>query len=72
VRGRGLHEKIHENCLCVEFRLAVSSTPNRNDIECCTKVELVGEYVPDLVVQQTLIVETKTIHRSPTMSVGRC
>jgi GxxExxY protein len=21
VRGHGLHEKIYENCLCVEFRL---------------------------------------------------
>jgi hypothetical protein len=25
VRGHGLHEKIYENCLCVEFRLRGSS-----------------------------------------------
>jgi GxxExxY protein len=45
------------------FVCAVSPTLNRSDIECCIKGELVGEYVPDLVVQQILIVDTKTIDR---------
>jgi GxxExxY protein len=72
VRGHGLHEKIYENCLCVEFRLRGIIYTQQERHRVLYKGELVGEYVPDLVVQQTLIVETKTIHRSPTMSVGRC
>jgi GxxExxY protein len=42
---------------------AISPTPNRNAIACCTKGELVGEYIPDLVVQEKLIIDTKTIDR---------
>ena len=44
------------------FVCAVFPTRNRSDIE-SYKDELVGEYVPDIVVQQQLIVDTKTIDR---------
>jgi GxxExxY protein len=30
VRGHGLHEKIYENCMCVEFGLRGIPLPNRN------------------------------------------
>ena len=63
VRGHGLHEKIYENCLCVEFRLRGIPYTQQERHRVLYKVELVGEYVPDLVVQQTLIVDTKTIDR---------
>jgi GxxExxY protein len=36
-------------------------TISRNGIRWCTRGELVGEYIPDLVVQQKLIVDIKTI-----------
>ena len=63
VRGHGLHEKIYENCLCVEFRLRGIPYTQQERHRVLYKGELVGEYVPDLVVQQTLIVDTKTIDR---------
>ena len=63
VRGRGLHEKIYENCLCVEFRLRNISYNQQERHQVLYKSELVGEYIPDLVVQQKLIVDTKTIDR---------
>ena len=72
VRGHGLHEKIYENCLCVEFRLRVIPYTQQERHRVLYKGELVGEYVPDLVVQQKLIVDTKQLTGSPTMSVGRC
>jgi GxxExxY protein len=72
VRGHGLHEKIYENCLCVEFRLRSIPYTQQERHRVLYKGELVGEYVPDLVVQQQLIVDTKTIDRITTMSVGRC
>jgi len=63
VRGHGLHEKIYENCVCVEFRLR-NITHTQQERHCVLyKGELVGEYVPDLVVEQKLIVDTKTIDR---------
>jgi GxxExxY protein len=61
VRGHGLHEKIYENCLCVEFRLRNISYNQQERHQVLYKGELVGEYIPDLVVQQKLIVDTKTI-----------
>ena len=55
VRGHGLHEKIYENCLCVEFRLRGIAHTQQERHQVLYKGELVGEYVPDLVVQQQLI-----------------
>ena len=63
VRGHGLHEKIYENCLCVEFRLRGIAYSQQERHRVLYKREVVGEYVPDLVVQARLIVETKTIER---------
>jgi GxxExxY protein len=63
VRGHGLHEKIYENCLCVESRLRNISYNQQEHHQVSYKGELVGEYIPDLVVQQKLIVDTKTIDR---------
>jgi GxxExxY protein len=63
VRGHGLHEKVYENCLCVEFRLRGIPYTQQERHQVLYKGELVGEYVPDLVVQRKLIVDTKTIDR---------
>ncbi|MGH8101974.1 MAG: GxxExxY protein, partial [Chthoniobacterales bacterium] len=63
VRGHGLHEKIYENCLCVEFSLRGIPYTQQERHRVLYKGELVGEYVPDLVVQEKLIVDTKTIDR---------
>src|SRR5215813_11295011 len=60
VRGHGLHEKIYENCLCVEFRLRGIPYTQQERRRVLYKGELVGEYIPDLVVQQKLIVDTRT------------
>ena len=63
IRGHGLHEKIYENCLCVEFRLRNIPYNQQERHQVLYKGELVGEYVPDLIVQQKLIVDTKAIDR---------
>jgi GxxExxY protein len=63
VRGHGLHEKIYENCLCVKLRLRNISYNQQERHQVLYKGELDGEYIPDLVVQQKLVVDTKTIDR---------
>ena len=63
IRGHGLHEKIYENCLCVEFRLRNIPYNQQERHQVLYKGELVGEYIPDLVVQEKLVVDTKTIDR---------
>lgn len=61
--GHGLHEKVYENALCVEFRLRSIPFSQQERHRVLYKGEVVGEYVPDLVVQGKLIVDTKTIER---------
>ncbi len=61
VRGHGLHEKIYENCLCIEFQLRGIEYAQQERHRVTYKGELVGEYITDLVVKKALIVETKTI-----------
>src|ERR1043165_5128954 len=63
VRGHGLHEKIYENCLCVEFRLRGIPYTQQERHRVLYKGEVVGEYVPDLVAYGKLIADTKTIER---------
>ena len=63
VRGHGLHEKIYENCLCVELRLRNISYNQQERHQVLYKGGLIREYIPDLVVQHKLIVDTKTIDR---------
>jgi GxxExxY protein len=63
VRGHGLHEKIYENCLCVEFRRRGMDYTQQERHRVLYKGEVVGEYIPDLVVKKRLIVDTKTIDR---------
>ena len=42
VRGHGLHEKIYENCLCVEFRLRGIPYTQQERHRVLYKGELVG------------------------------
>ena len=57
IRGHGLHEKIYENCLCVEFRLRGIPYTQQERHQVLYKGEVVGEYLPDLVVQEQRIVD---------------
>jgi GxxExxY protein len=63
VRGHGLHEKIYQHCLSVELRLRGIEYTQQTRHPVVYKGELVGEYVPDLVIQNALIVDTKTVDR---------
>ena len=72
VRGHGLHERIYENCLCVELGLRGIPYNQQERHQVLYKGELVGEYIPDLVVQQKLIIDVKTIDRIANHDPVRC
>jgi GxxExxY protein len=63
VRGHGLNEKVYENCLCVELRLRGIEHAKQERHRVLYKGEVVGEYIPDLVVKRGVIVDIKTIDR---------
>lgn len=61
--GHGLHEKIYENALAVEFKLNRIAFDQQRRLAVEYKGHEVGQFVPDLIAHQTIIVDTKVIDR---------
>ncbi|MEW5974175.1 MAG: GxxExxY protein [Acidobacteriota bacterium] len=59
--GHGLMEKPYENALAVEFRSRGIPFVQQPHYEVHYKGVLVGEYVPDLIVFNAVVVDTKVI-----------
>jgi GxxExxY protein len=57
--GAGFLEKVHENALAHEMRAAGLAVAQQKDITVWYNGIVVGEYVADLVVEDTLVVELK-------------
>jgi len=61
--GHGLHEKIYENAMVVEFGLRGISWEQQHRFDVIYKRHQVGFYVPDLIAFGQVIVDAKTIER---------
>ena len=59
--GYGFLEKVYENSLCVELRSLGLSVEQQTPISVYYKGSMVGEYFADLVVNDLLIVELKSV-----------
>jgi GxxExxY protein len=61
--GHGLHEKPYENALVVEFGLQKISYSQQPRFPVVYKAVQIHEYVPDLIAESSVIVDTKVIER---------
>jgi GxxExxY protein len=59
--GHGLLEKLYENAILVELRLRNIPLDQQSRYIVTYKNEIIGEYIPDLIVFNKIIVEIKTI-----------
>lgn len=59
----GLHEKIYENALTVAFRLGGIPFDQQRRFPVLFRGENIGEFVPDLLVFNAIIVDAKVIDR---------
>ena len=59
--GPGFLEKVYENALLIELHERGLKTENQVPIEVQYKAANVGEYFADLLVEDTVIVELKTV-----------
>src|ERR1700722_88158 len=59
--GTGFLEKVYENALSCELRAAGFSVVQQHGAKVFYRNEIVGEYFPDLLVQDMLLVELKTV-----------
>lgn len=59
--GHGLREKTYENSLAVEFKYQGLEYSKQTSFPVYYRNELVDEFIPDLVVEKRVIVDTKTV-----------
>jgi GxxExxY protein len=59
--GHGFHEKVYENALVVEFKLRGIPCEQQKRFPIIYKDIQVAEFVPDLIVFGSVIVDTKVI-----------
>lgn len=69
--GHGLLEKPYENALCVELRLRGLDFRQQSRYQVKYKGVQVGEYIPDLIVSDRVVVEAKTIDRITDHDLGQ-
>ncbi len=69
--GHGLLEKPYENALVVEFGLQKISFQQQPRFDVNYKGVKVGEYVPDLIVFNQVVVDTKNIEKITDHEVGQ-
>jgi GxxExxY protein len=61
--GHGLHEKIYEHALVVEFKLREIAFDQQRRFDVRYKGVQVGEFVPDLITHAAVVVDTKVLDR---------
>ena len=71
VLGHGFLEKVYENALCVEMRLRGITYRQQPHYDVLYKNELVGEYVPDLIVLDSVVVDAKTFDNITDHEIGQ-
>ena len=69
--GHGLLEKPYENALCVEFNLRNIPFTQQPRFNVLYKGVKVGDYIPDLIAYNSIVVDTKTIERITDIERGQ-
>jgi GxxExxY protein len=60
--GAGFAEKVYENALAIELRASGLSVAQQCSVRVHYNDAVVGEYFPDLLVEDVLLVELKTVN----------
>jgi len=71
VLGHGLLEKPYENALVVEFGLQEIPFRQQPRFDVEYKSVKVGEYIPDLICFDKVVVDTKTVERITNHEIGQ-
>ena len=59
--GYGFLEKVYHNAMVIELKKNGFEIENKKKINVYYKNDLVGEYVPDIIVNNSVIIELKTV-----------
>ncbi len=69
--GHGLREKTYERALCVEFKLQELKFSQQAVFPVVYKGEVIDEYIPDLLVEDRIVIDTKTIEAIGENEIGQ-
>ena len=69
--GHGLLEKPYENALVVDFKLHNIPFKQQPQYDVIYKSVKVGVYIPDLIVYDQIVVDTKTVERITNIERGQ-
>ena len=61
--GHGLHEKPYENAMVIALRDAAINTTQQARYPIQFRNQIIGEYVPDLIAADAVVIDTKVIDR---------
>ncbi len=70
--GTGFLEKVYENALAIELRHAGLALEQQKAVHVRYRQEVVGEYIPDLLVANAIIVEIKAIDALTPVHQAQC
>ena len=59
--GYGFLEKVYHNAMLIEFKKRGFEIDDRKELNVSYKNEIVGEYIPDIIVNNKVIIELKTV-----------
>ena len=71
VLGHGLLEKPYEQALVVEFGLRGIPYRQQAGVDVLYKGQAVGYFVPDLIVYESIVIDTKTVERIGSQETGQ-
>jgi len=72
VLGTGFLEKVYENALNVELQLRGLKTFQQAPLKVYYKNELVGDYIADILVENEILVELKTVKEFDEIHLAQC
>ena len=70
--GAGFLEKVYENALVIELRTKGLHGEQQKSIQVRYGGEIVGEYVADLVVEESVLVELKAVKALDDVHMAQC
>jgi GxxExxY protein len=69
--GHGFHEKPYENALVIEFQLRGIPFRQQAVFDILYKTRKVGDYIPDLIVFDKIVVDAKVIEKITDREIGQ-
>jgi len=70
--GPGFLEKVYENALAIELRACGFRCDQQHSFKVLYREEIVGEYIPDLLVNDSVVVEIKAVESLSRIHEAQC